>query len=120
MAADRYDVVVVGARCAGAPLAALLARAGARVAVVERATFPSDTLSSHLFEMDALAFLDRLGVSESLRATGAPLVERTDTRVEHLRLALELPQRPGDVGGMLSVRRLLLDPLLAGAAVQAG
>jgi flavin-dependent dehydrogenase len=120
MATDRYDVVVVGARCAGAPLAALLARAGARVAVLERATFPSDTLSSHLFEVDALAFLDRLGVSESLRATGAPLVQRTDTRVEDLRFAMELPQRPGDVGGMLSVRRLLLDPLLVAAAEEAG
>ena len=87
---------------------------------VERATFPSDTLSSHLFEADALAFLDRLGVSESLRATGAPLVERTDTRVEDLRLEMELPQRPGDVGGMRSVRRLLLDPLLAAAAEEAG
>jgi flavin-dependent dehydrogenase len=120
MAADRYDVVIVGARCAGAPLAALLARAGARVALVERAGFPSDTLSSHLFETDALAFLDRLGVSESLRATGAPPVERTDTRVEDLRLAMALPQRPGDVGGMRSVRRMLLDPLLAGAAAEAG
>jgi flavin-dependent dehydrogenase len=120
MAVDRYDVVVVGARCAGAPLAALLARAGAQVALVERATFPSDTLSSHLFEADALAFLDRLGVSESLRATGAPLVERTDTRVEDLRLAMDLPQRSGDVGGMRSVRRLLLDPLLVAAAEEAG
>ena len=120
MTADRYDVVVVGARCAGAPLAALLARAGAQVALVERASFPSDTLSSHLFEADALAFLDRLGVSESLRATGAPSVERTDTRVEDLRLELELPQRPGEVGGMRSVRRLLLDPLLVAAAEKAG
>jgi 2-polyprenyl-6-methoxyphenol hydroxylase-like FAD-dependent oxidoreductase len=118
--ADRYDVVVVGARCAGAPLAALLARAGARVAVVERASFPSDTLSSHLFEADALAFLNRLGLIESLRATGAPLVGRTDTRVEDLRLSMDLPLRPGDVGGMISVRRLLLDPLLADAAREAG
>jgi 2-polyprenyl-6-methoxyphenol hydroxylase-like FAD-dependent oxidoreductase len=120
MAADRYDVVVVGARCAGAPLAALLARAGARVAVVERASFPSDTLSSHLFEADALAFLDRLGLIEPLRATGAPLVGWTDTRVEDLRISIALPERPGDVGGMASVRRSLLDPLLAGAAQESG
>jgi 2-polyprenyl-6-methoxyphenol hydroxylase-like FAD-dependent oxidoreductase len=120
IATDRHDVVVVGARCAGAPLAALLARAGARVAVVDRATFPSDTLSSHLFEVDALAFLDRLGVSEALSATGAPLVQRTDTRVEDLRIEIDLPQRPGDVGGMRSVRRFLLDPLLAAAAEEAG
>ena len=120
MAADRYDVLVVGARCAGAPLAALLARAGVRVALLERASFPSDTLSSHLFEADALAFLDRLGVSEPLRATGAPLVGRTDTRVEDLRLTLDLPLQPGDIGGMASVRRHLLDPLLAHAAAEAG
>ena len=120
MGADRYDVVVVGARCAGAPLAALLARGGARVAVVERASFPSDTLSSHLFEADALTFLDRLGLIEPLRATRAPLVAWTDTRVEDLRLSMELPQRPGDDGGMASVRRSLLDPLLAGAAQESG
>jgi 2-polyprenyl-6-methoxyphenol hydroxylase-like FAD-dependent oxidoreductase len=120
MTDDRYDVVVVGARCAGAPLAALLARAGARVAVVDRATFPSDTLSSHLFEVDALTFLDRLGVSRALSATGAPLVQRTDTRVEDLRIEIDLPQRPGDVGGMRSVRRSLLDPLLVAAAEDAG
>jgi flavin-dependent dehydrogenase len=120
MAADRYDVVVVGARCAGAPLAALLARRGVRVALVERASFPSDTLSSHLFEADALAFLERLGLIESLRATGAPLVGRTDTRVEDVRLAMDLPQAPGDVGAIASVRRLLLDPLLAHAAEEAG
>jgi flavin-dependent dehydrogenase len=120
MAADRYDVIVVGARCAGASLAALLARAGVRVAVVERASFPSDTLSSHLFEADALAFLDRLGLIESLGATGAPLVGWTDTRVEDLRLSMALPLRPGDVGGMASVRRSRLDPLLAGAAQESG
>jgi 2-polyprenyl-6-methoxyphenol hydroxylase-like FAD-dependent oxidoreductase len=120
MAAGRYDVVIVGARCAGAPLAALLARGGARVALVERASFPSGTLSSHLFEADALAFLDRLGVIEPMRATGAPLVTRTDTRVEDIRLEMDLPRQPGDVGAMASVRRHLLDPLLAGAAQEAG
>ncbi|HVR06342.1 MAG TPA: NAD(P)/FAD-dependent oxidoreductase, partial [Solirubrobacteraceae bacterium] len=120
MTPDRYDVIVVGARCAGSPLAALLARRGLRVALVERARFPSDTLSSHLFETDALAFLDRLGLTQRLRATGAPVVDHTDTRVEDLRLDIALPQRPGDVGGMMSVRRFLLDPLLAQAAQESG
>jgi len=45
--ADRFDVIVVGARCAGSPLAILLARAGMRVCVVDRARFPSDTASTH-------------------------------------------------------------------------
>jgi flavin-dependent dehydrogenase len=115
-----YDVVIVGARCAGSPLAALLARQGVRVAVLERARFPSDTLSSHLFEADALAFLDRLGVATQIRATGAPLVTRTDTRIEDVRLQMEIPQRPGDIGGLASVRRTLLDPILAQTAEEAG
>jgi flavin-dependent dehydrogenase len=120
MTPERYDVIVVGARCAGSSLATLLARRGLRVAVLERTTFPSDTLSSHLFETDALAFLDRLGLTEGLRATGAPVVDRTDTRVEDLYLDIPLPQQPGDVGGMMSVRRFLLDPLLAHAAQESG
>lgn len=117
---EQTDVVVVGARCAGSPLAALLAREGVRVTVLERTSFPSDTLSSHLFEADALAFLDRLGVIEPLRATGAPMVMRTDTRVEDVDLAIELPRLPGDPGGIASVRRTLLDPILADAASRAG
>ncbi len=117
---DRYDVIVVGARCAGSPLAALLARQGVRLALVERVSFPRDTLSSHIFETDALAFLDRLGVIDRLRATDAPLVGRTDTRVEDVELSMDLPLRPGDVGGMASVRRTVLDPILAEAAEDAG
>src|SRR5436190_17477562 len=84
--AEGFDVVIVGARCAGAPLAALLARHGVSVALVEQATFPRDTLSSHLFEADALAFLDRLGLSDRLRGTGAPFADRIDLRVEDLHL----------------------------------
>ncbi len=117
---EHADVIVVGARCAGSPLAALLARRGIRVVVLERAGFPSDTFSSHLFEADAISFVNRLGALERLRATGAPLVARTDTRVEGLYLEMELPQQPGDVGAIASVRRSLLDPILAEAAAQAG
>jgi flavin-dependent dehydrogenase len=117
---EQTDVIVVGGRCAGSPLAALLARGGARVVVLERASFPRETLSSHLFEVDALEFLHRLGALEGLLETGAPLVERTDTRVEDLHLRMALPQRPGDVGAMMSVRRELLDPILAELAAQAG
>src|SRR5512135_2604326 len=68
---ESFDVIVVGARCAGSPLATLLARAGVRVVVIEQATFPRDTLSTHCLHADALAFLDRLGVTEQVRATGA-------------------------------------------------
>ncbi len=118
--AECLDVVVVGARCAGSPLATLLARRGLRVAVVEQATFPRDTLSTHYFEARALAFLNRVGVIEQIRATGAPFVGRNDVRFDDLEYVARIPQRPGDVGGGVSVRRMLLDPILADAAAAAG
>ena len=118
--ARAFDVVVVGARCAGSPLAALLARRGLSVTVVEQATFPSDTLSTHVFEADGLAFLDRLGVMDRLRATGAPVISNGDVRVEDFRWTGALPLRPGDPGFAMSVRRFLLDPILAEAAEASG
>jgi flavin-dependent dehydrogenase len=117
---ESFDVVIVGARCAGSPLAALLARQGLKVAVVERATFPRDTLSTHIVEADALAFLDRLGVTDRLRATNAPFVSQLDVRVEDCRFSTHWPQRAGDVGGSASIRRLVLDPILAQAAEESG
>jgi 2-polyprenyl-6-methoxyphenol hydroxylase-like FAD-dependent oxidoreductase len=115
-----YDVVVVGGRCAGSPLTTLLARGGLSVALVEQATFPRDTLSTHVFQAEALAFLNRLGVLSDVRATGAPIVNHVDIRQEGFRARVPVPQQPGDVGGLMSVRRLLLDPILAEAAAAAG
>ena len=56
--AEQIDVVIVGARVAGSSLAALLARRGVKVAVLEQVTFPHPILSSHVLESDGLAFLD--------------------------------------------------------------
>ena len=50
-----YDVIVVGARCAGSPTAMLLARRGYRVLVVDRSTFPSDTVSTHVVHAPGIA-----------------------------------------------------------------
>ena len=83
MAQDRYDAIVVGARCAGSPTAMLLARRGHRVLVVDRATFPSDTVSTHLVHQPgiaALADFERLPAARQadeagalLRTLGAPV-----------------------------------------------
>jgi flavin-dependent dehydrogenase len=116
----RYDVVIVGARCAGSPLATLLARHGVSVAVMEQAAFPREVMCSHGFEADALAFLHRLGVSERLREAGARFVVRVDGRSEDVRWRVDWPQRPGDIGGIASVRRSVLDAILVGAARDAG
>lgn len=63
-------VPVVGARCSGASLAMLLARAGQRVALVERASFPSDTMSTHFLRPRGLAYLSRCGLLKELHARG--------------------------------------------------
>jgi 2-polyprenyl-6-methoxyphenol hydroxylase-like FAD-dependent oxidoreductase len=117
---DTFDVIVVGARCAGSPLAALLARQGLRVALVERATFPRDTLSTHIFEAPAINFLKRLGVLDRVLATGAPPLSKVDLRQEDFRSTFDVNQRPGDHGGLMSVRRFVLDPILLDAAADAG
>src|SRR5882724_12333208 len=69
---NSYDAIVVGARCAGSPTAMLLARKGYRVLVVDRATFPSDTVSSHVVHPLGAAYLARWGLLDRLTATGCP------------------------------------------------
>lgn len=118
--ADRFDVIVVGARCAGSPLATLLARQGLKVAVVERAAFPRDTLSTHIFQAPAINFLKRLGVSDRVREAGARPHSKLDLRQEDFRCTFELNQWPGDGGAFMSVRRFVLDPILLDAARDAG
>ena len=63
------DVIVVGARCAGAPLAMLLARAGRDVVLIDRARFPSDTTSTHFIQPRGTSRLARWGLEDRLVAT---------------------------------------------------
>src|SRR5262245_28049133 len=69
-----YDVIVVGARVAGAPTAMLLAERGLRVLLVDRATFPSDTVSTHLVHPPGMAALARWGLADQVIASGPPPV----------------------------------------------
>ena len=75
MANNRYDAIVVGARCAGSPTAMLLARKGYKVLVVDRATFPSDTISTHIVHPPGVAALQRWGLLDRLTATGCPPID---------------------------------------------
>jgi hypothetical protein len=116
---EQYDVIVVGARCAGSPLATLLARQGLRVAVIERVTFPRDTLSTHIVEAPAINFLRRLGVLDAVRATGVTIGTRVDGRQDDYLYEVRAAHRPGDDGAYMSARRFVLDPILAEAARRA-
>src|SRR3954463_5500276 len=57
-----YDAIVIGARCGGAPTAMLLARKGYRGLLVDKATFPSDTISTHMIHPPGVAALKRWAV----------------------------------------------------------
>ena len=71
-----YDAIVIGARVAGASTAMLLARRGLKVLVVDRARFPSDTLSTHQVQVPGAAALARWGLLERLEAAGTPPTRR--------------------------------------------
>lgn len=115
----RYDVVVVGTRVAGAALAMLLARRGLRVLAVDRARFPSDTLSSHQVQVPGAALLARWGLLDALVAVGTPAVRSVRFDLDGILLEGALPA-VGGADAVYSPRRTLLDALLVDAARHAG
>jgi 2-polyprenyl-6-methoxyphenol hydroxylase-like FAD-dependent oxidoreductase len=108
-----YDAIVVGARCAGSPTAMLLAREGHRVLVVDRATFPSDTVSTHQIHPPGVAALDRWGLLERVVATGCPPIDTYAFDFGPFTIA-------GRPGTAYAPRRTVLDQLLVEAASEAG
>ncbi len=119
MTVPRYDVVVVGARVAGASLAMLLARAGLQVLALDRCSFPSDTLSSHQVQVPGAALLARWGVLDDLVAAGTPAADAARVDLDGLVLEGPLPTVDG-VHAVYSPRRTLLDSALVEAARAAG
>lgn len=113
-----YDVIIVGARCAGSPTAMLLARKGYRVLVVDRATFPSDTVSTHVVHPMGVAALARWGLLDRLAATGCPPIHTYTFDFGPFKIA----GSPGtsDAPVAYCARRTVLDKLLVDAAAEAG
>jgi flavin-dependent dehydrogenase len=110
-----YDAIVVGARCAGSPTAMLLARAGHRVLLVDRARFPSDKLSTHYIQPSGVQCLRSWGLLDSVIATGAPPIS-TFRVYSSDGLLMDAPME----GVAYCPRRYLLDAMLVDAAVAAG
>jgi 2-polyprenyl-6-methoxyphenol hydroxylase-like FAD-dependent oxidoreductase len=120
MGAGQYDVIVVGARVAGAATAMLLARQGLRVLVVDRISFPRDTISSHQLQVPGVALLQRWGLLGKLAAAGTPPARQL--RFDGgggLVLNGQFPACEG-VDALYSPRRTLLDTILVEAARAAG
>ena len=114
-----YDVIVVGARCAGSPTAMELARRGHRVLLVDRAHFPSDTMSTHFIQIPGIARLHRWGLLEDVMATGAPALTKGVLDMGGEVAEADFPT-PGPLPGLAAPRRTVLDKVLVDAAVEAG
>ena len=114
-----HDVIIVGARVAGSATALLLARRGLKVLVLDRATFPSDTLSTHQVQVPGVARLARWGVLDAILEAGTPATRNVRFDQGRVVLTGRFPACDG-TDFMCSPRRTLLDQVLVDAARAAG
>ena len=114
-----YDAIIVGARCAGSPTAMLLARKGYKVLMVDKAGFPSDTMSGHYIHQPGVACLTRWGLRDAVAATNCPPISTIRFDVGPFALEGQPPAADG-VKEAFCCRRYLLDQILVDAAVAAG
>jgi len=115
----KYDVVIVGGRCAGAATALLAARAGGRVVVIDKGGYGSDTLSTHALMRGAVLQLHRWNVLHSIVNARTPPVRSTTFRYTHTDVTVAIEPKHG-VSALYAPRRTLLDRVLADAAMDAG
>src|SRR3954447_16468955 len=115
-----YDAIVVGARCAGSPTAMLLARQGHRVLLVDRVTFPSDTISTHGISYRGLVKLHEWGLYERIAATDCPEITRQSIDIGDAFVTGSVPKSTEGLPCLLCPRRTVLDKILVDAAVEAG
>jgi flavin-dependent dehydrogenase len=114
-----WDVIVVGARCAGGPTAMLFARQGYRVLLLDRAALGTDTLSTLYIQQPGVSRLERWGLLDAVKATGCPPLGRTVYEIDDVRLA-GCASPNGTVHASYAPRRHLLDEILVDGAVAAG
>lgn len=114
-----HDVIVVGARCAGAATALLLARQGHKVLLIDQDRFPSDMrLSTHLVWHAGADLLHKWGVLDAVRASLCPALTSFSLDLGELVLKGEPPG--AKVGAAFAPKRIVLDQILLDAAVAAG
>ena len=114
-----YDAIIVGARCAGSPLAMLLARKGYKVLLLDKATFPSDTISTHHIHQPGIARLKRWGLLDKIKASNCPSTLQMKFDVGPFAIA-GTPPPADDSTEAYAPRRRILDQILVDAAVAAG
>ena len=116
---NQYDAIIVGARCGGAPLAMLLARAGHRVLLLDRMSFGSDIMSTHYVKRTGASLLAKWGLLDELASRGTPAITQLNFHIDDLHLSGQAPGCNG-TDADYTPRRFVLDALLVEAAVAAG
>src|SRR4249919_3560411 len=116
---SQYDVVIVGARCAGAATAMLLAGAGHRVLVIDRGRYGTDTLSTHALMRGAVVQLHRWNVLPAVIASGTTPVRQATFFYGNESVSVPIAPRDG-IDALYAPRRQVLDRLLVDAASAAG
>ena len=116
---SRHDVVVVGGRVAGSATAMLLARLGHDVVVVDQASFPSDTVSTHSIARSGVVQLRRWGLLDEVLASGAPAIREVTFNAAGKSITRTIKEKAG-VDFLVAPRRYVLDTILATAAERAG
>jgi len=114
-----YDIVVVGARVAGAPTAMLLSRMGHRVLMVDRVAMPSDTVSTHALLRSGVLQMERWGLRHHVLESGAPPIRNITLGFGEERIGFEVRLEHG-IGELYAPRRHVLDGILLDAAVESG
>ena len=114
-----YDAIIVGARCAGAATALLLTRKGHRVLLVDKAAFPSDTISGHFILNPGVKCLKAWGLLDKVLASNCPPITKWATNLGDFTLRAEIPLEEG-IPSSIAPRRIILDQVLIDAAVEAG
>jgi flavin-dependent dehydrogenase len=117
MTEETFDMVVVGARCAGSSTARLLAQNGLRVLVIDKASFPSDTVSTHGIGPVGVHLLQRWGLLDRVLATDVPQEDSVGLKLGDSEMEMRIP--PGAFSPVCP-RRVVLDDILVGAAREAG
>lgn len=112
------DAIIIGARCAGSATARLLAQGGMDVVAVDRAEFPSDTVSTHAMSSHGSVLLRDWGLFDRVVEAGTPNPKEISFSVGGV--TVERFPLPEDNPGSLSPRRTVLDKLLVEAAREAG
>ncbi len=112
-----YDAIIVGARCAGSPLGMLLAKRGQKVLIVDRATFPSDIMSTHYIQSDGVKRLQEWGLYDEVMASNCPVIPSITFTLGGVPVT---PPKDPAMPDAICPRRIVLDKILVDGARAAG